>query len=78
MALSTEAAKAIKPKNTLSINTGGRHFKMRHVILQLTLDDGKVIHLRTKETRPQSVPSDWFAAEGVRLKNGQQMIWTFE
>jgi len=71
----TDAAAALKPENVISIDTNGRHFKMRNVALELTLSDGRVIQWQASEQRTQSVPEDWPAAEGDRLHNGTPMIW---
>jgi hypothetical protein len=78
LALAGEAAAAaLGPVNRLTVETTGRRFKMRNVILELTLDDGTVVHLPAEQSRPQSSPPDWPAAEGVRLRAGEPMVWTF-
>jgi hypothetical protein len=74
-ALKKGAAAALKAINRIEIGTEGRHFKMRNVMLELTLADGRVIELATAETRPQSVPPDWPAADGVRIEAGRPMTW---
>ena len=74
-ALADNATQALAAMNKLIINTAGRHFKMRNVALECTLADGRVAFLAANETRPQSVPADWPAAEGIRHENGQDMVW---
>jgi len=74
-ALSENAAQALAAINKLVIKTSGRHFKMRNVALEVTLEDGRVAMLAADPQRPQSVPADWAAGEGVRLEDGEDMLW---
>ena len=74
-ALSENAPQALAAMNKLVISASGRHFKMRNVALEVTLEDGRVAMLAANPRRPQSVPSDWAAAEGIRLKDGKDMVW---
>ena len=74
-ALNEKAVEALAAENTLVVGTAGRNFKMRNVALELTLDDGRVVILSADPPRAQSVPPDWPAAEGVRLRDGEDMTW---
>ena len=74
-ALAENAPQALATMNTLVIKTSGRHFKMRNVALEVTLEDGRVAMLDADPRRPQSVPADWAAAEGIRLESGKDMVW---
>jgi hypothetical protein len=76
-ALNENALPELQATNRIEIDTRDRNFKMRNVLLELTLDGGRVIELAAAEDRPQSVPPDWPAAEGIRLENGRPMVWVF-
>ena len=76
-ALAENVAGALQSENRVEIDASGHNFKMKNVLLELTLDDGRVVELASSETRPQSVSPDWPAAEGVRLEAGRPMAWNF-
>jgi len=73
--LGDDALKAIKTANDVRIeNPKKDNIKVRNVVLEVTLNTGSIIHLRSDPSVRSTSPS-WMHAEGVRVEAGKPMTW---
>ena len=73
--LSEPAREALRPANRIVIgNPGGAFWKVRNFVLELTLTDGSLIHLRAGP-RTWSSPADWPWSEGTRVEPGTNIAF---
>ena len=73
--LSDGVLKAIKTGNDVRIeNPEQDNIKIRNVVLEVTLNDGTIVHLAS-DPRVRSTSPSWMHAEGIRVDAGAPMTW---